>query len=145
MLIGMNRKHLENEMKKVSLKCSRCTKCCQNTEMEITDEEILNLERMGFERNKFIICNAQYQKLKNIDGYCYFFNRDTNECNIYETRPIGCIFYPIIFNDNVIPKCEIDTDCDCYHDNKKVQIPVSICEDLKNYISILDKQAMERK
>ncbi|MHA1310076.1 MAG: YkgJ family cysteine cluster protein [Candidatus Helarchaeota archaeon] len=131
-----------NNPEDLKLKCIKCGNCCKETEMEITNAEINKLESLGYVKDEFIVVEDGYQKLRNINGYCYFFNRNKNICKIYEFRPLGCKFYPIILNIN--NECEIDRDCSCYKDNNEIEIPKEICNMLKKYVNILDEEIRNR-
>ncbi|MEJ2278251.1 MAG: hypothetical protein P8Y70_10965 [Candidatus Lokiarchaeota archaeon] len=63
-----------------------------------------------------------------------FFNLKTQKCEIYDYRPMGCRFYPLIY-DNQDNKCIIEKDCPYwkvfYKDNTTIQ---NICKKLKIFI-----------
>jgi len=95
-------------------KCSDCGKCCLETEMLLSKEDI-NLILKGssiyFRKVDFVVKNkdGNYQ-LKNVNGHCVFLDISLKLCKIYEIRPQGCRFYPMIYDiDN--KKCIIDNDC----------------------------------
>lgn len=93
--------------------CLSCGKCCFNTEMELSKQDISRIEdqnTLGLTRNDFCIQVDRFIKLKNIDNHCIFFQPNTNYCKIYPFRPTGCKFYPLIFNQEK-NKCFIDDDC----------------------------------
>ena len=104
-------------------------------------QNILKLEGLRFEalveiiRDNFcfLIDSKQFQ-MKNVDGHCYFFEAKTKRCRIYNHRPKGCIFYPLVYNIN-IRKCEFDIDCPnprlTY--NKEDEI-ISTCNQIRKYI-----------
>jgi hypothetical protein len=127
--------------KKIKFICLNCGKCCLDTEMEISNEEIEKIEKIGYSRKKFTIIENGYLRLKNIKGHCYFYNPQDKRCIIYENRPLGCLLYPLILNQN---RCEIDKECSSYHENKKIEITESICKKLKKYVIELDKEIKAR-
>ena len=52
----------------------------------------------------------QVFQLKNINGVCYFFDKQNYKCKIYEIRPKGCQFYPLIYDVDK-KRCRLDKDC----------------------------------
>jgi len=65
-----------------------------------------NLNREDFVKKS----SDGYSELKNIKGHCVFLQKDTKQCKIYEFRPQGCGFYPIIYDFDQL-KCIYDKDC----------------------------------
>ena len=93
--------------------CLSCAKCCYNTEMELSKQDIKRIEdqnTLGLKRDDFCFKTDGFFKLKNKDNHCIFLDPDTNYCKIYLIRPTGCKFYPLIFNQEK-NKCVIDDDC----------------------------------
>ncbi len=93
--------------------CLSCGKCCYNTEMELSKQDVNRIEdqnTMGLRREDFCFETDGFLILKNIDNHCIFLDPDTNLCKIYLFRPTGCKFYPLIFNQEK-NKCVIDEDC----------------------------------
>jgi len=87
-----------------------CGKCCYNTEMPLTMEDIARIESLGYSRNDFAIKIGSIYRLRNVEGKCYFLSED-NRCKIYENRPLGCRIYPVVFDlergvilDDLCPK-----------------------------------------
>ncbi|TFF97844.1 MAG: YkgJ family cysteine cluster protein [Promethearchaeota archaeon] len=126
---------------KIKFICLNCGKCCLDTEMEISNKEVESIEKLGYSRKKFTLIENGYLRLKNIKGHCYFYNLENRKCIIYENRPLGCRFYPLVLNQNT---CEIDEECSCYEENKKIEIPKEICKKLKKYVMQLDNEIKER-
>jgi Fe-S-cluster containining protein len=79
--------------------CTRCGKCCTHTQMQLTEDDIKRIEKLGFKKEKFVKYDSNgFAKLKNIEGHCIFYNSFEKKCIIYEDRPIGCKLYPIIYD-----------------------------------------------
>ncbi len=100
-------------MVEVKVKCKInekfCAKCCYQTDMPLSMEDIIRISSLGFDPKEFVELD-EYPKLKNVDGHCYFLNVTTGECKIYEHRPFGCRLYPLIYDpktDSVI----VDAEC----------------------------------
>ncbi|MHA1804058.1 MAG: YkgJ family cysteine cluster protein [Promethearchaeota archaeon] len=119
-------------------KCHDCGLCCLETEMLLSKSDILRIQKRYFnkpEKKEFFFKNktGMYQ-LKNINNKCYFFEATTKTCKIYEIRPKGCEFYPLIY-DNVNDTCLLDEDCprsSLFYKNSS-QIKNS-CKRLKKFI-----------
>ena len=95
-------------------KCKDCGKCCEQTEMILSEEDIiliLNGASFNLKREDFIEMNNDgFFQLKNVKGFCFFFEPSTKLCRIYKLRPQGCNFYPLIYDFDT-SKCVLDVDC----------------------------------
>ena len=94
--------------------CENCALCCMDTEMLLSNRDInliLSKSSSDFRREDFLSLNENglYQ-LKNFEGHCFFLNPKTKMCQIYDFRPSGCRFYPIIY-DLEKQKCVYDNEC----------------------------------
>jgi Fe-S-cluster containining protein len=65
--------------------------------MELSVDDIKRLEANGFHSKEFTVQNGGVTQLRNVAGYCYFYNRDDENCGIYEDKPIGCCIYPVVY------------------------------------------------
>ncbi len=75
-----------------------CGKCCYNTEMILTVEDLYRIIDLGYSLREFAVESKGFIRLRNIDGHCVFLDPKTNKCMIYEYRPIGCRLYPLIYD-----------------------------------------------
>ncbi|TFG55086.1 MAG: YkgJ family cysteine cluster protein [Methanomassiliicoccus sp.] len=83
------------------MRCSHCTKCCQDTQMELCRTDIARLVRRGYQENDFYsIGEDGIPRLKNVDGHCYFFDGEKKRCKEYASRPLGCSIYPVNLTDD---------------------------------------------
>ena len=118
-------------------KCENCGKCCLETEMILSQQNIKiiisNLPNIKKQDFTFKNINEQYQ-LRNIEGHCFFFDVSNRECKIYKFRPQGCRFYPLIYDFNK-KDCRLDDDCPrnnlFYNDNKTLR---NSCQNLKIFL-----------
>ena len=87
-----------------NLHCLNCGICCEETRMELSVDDIKRLEEKGFRLEDFTVQNDGVTQLRNVGGYCYFYNRAEKKCKIYEDKPIGCCIYPVVYlvNDGMI-------------------------------------------
>ncbi|MFX1502990.1 MAG: YkgJ family cysteine cluster protein [Promethearchaeota archaeon] len=118
--------------------CKNCGKCCLDTEMVLSQEDVdLIIKKYPNQINiqDFALKNKDgHLQLKNLEGHCVFFNPLLKICNIYEYRPQGCRFYPLIY-DFQKKKCVFDKDCPRTHlfYNNKQGLKNS-CRNLKNFL-----------
>ena len=118
--------------------CLSCGKCCFNTEMELSSQDIIRIEdqnTLGLTKDDFCFETDGFLKLKNVDNHCIFLDPDTKHCRIYLFRPTGCRFYPLIFNQEK-NKCVIDDDCP-YKNKFYVHKPLlkKNCKELRKWVS----------
>lgn len=94
----------------VRLDCLKygCCECCKDTKMQLSEEDIRKIEQLGYKRDDFSMEIDGVRVLKNVNGSCYFLKSDM--CSIYNSRPVGCRLYPVIYHvDN--KKAVIDDFC----------------------------------
>ena len=94
--------------------CKDCGKCCLETEMPLSNDDInLIIENSSnnLKQEDFTVKdNEDYFQLKNIDGHCFFLDKSSKKCKIYVNRPRGCNFYPLVY-DYDKNKCVLDDEC----------------------------------
>ena len=118
--------------------CTDCGLCCLETEMNLSEkdiERIINNHPERLQREDFSIKSDKgVSQLQNIECQCFFFNKFTKTCKIYDFRPKGCRFYPLIY-DIYSKKCVIDKDCPknyiFYQERKKFQ---KCCKELQEFV-----------
>lgn len=79
------------------MRCSRCGDCCRQTRMPLTGRDVARLASAGFDPGEFTVRDGGVVRLRNVDGYCYFYDRVSRACRVYELRPEGCRLYPVVF------------------------------------------------
>ncbi len=125
-------------MQKTDVSCLKynCIKCCINTNMILTNEDVIRINKLGFNNEYFLEKKDGWKQLKNIDGKCIFHNGYI--CTIYNYRPEGCRFYPIVFNkDDQL--AILDKDCP-YKNNFKIS---KITKNrIKNLVRILEHERL---
>ncbi len=80
-----------------ALKCSRCGECCRDTRMPLTERDVRRLAEAGFDPAEFTVLDGGVVRLRNVGGYCYFYDKKRRACRVYELRPEGCRLYPVVF------------------------------------------------
>ena len=67
--------------------------------MLLSKEDIERLESTGFSRADFTVTYGDgLAKLRNVGGWCYFYNSAEKKCQVYEDRPLGCLLYPVVYS-----------------------------------------------
>jgi len=81
------------------MRCSKCGKCCERTEMLLSKEDIERLESVGFSREDFAVTGGDgLTRLRNVGEWCYFYDSEKKKCQVYEYRPLGCRIYPVVYS-----------------------------------------------
>jgi len=110
-----------------------CYECCLETEMPLPEKDITRIEKIGFQIDEFLVEKEGFMVLRNIDGRCFFLN--DKRCSIYEDRPEGCRYYPLIY-DLETDEFVIDDLCTHLHDfNPSIYQPLH--EPIKYFIYML--------
>jgi len=80
--------------------CTHCGICCEKTEMLLSNADIEHIEKLGHDRQKFVIYDKRgFARLKNRNRFCIFYDVEKCRCKIYMHRPLGCRIYPVIFSE----------------------------------------------
>ena len=51
------------------MRCSNCGICCEETEMELSSDDIRRLEKAGYRREQFSVLDDGI-RLRNVGGWC---------------------------------------------------------------------------
>jgi Fe-S-cluster containining protein len=125
------------------MNCSNCGVCCTETEMLLSKKDIKRLEERGYTHKRFVRYDKQgYATLKNLDGYCVFYDRVNCRCSEYPNRPSGCRVYPVIVDEDA--GIILDTICESRRtisDQEKVVKGKRVVK----LLEIIDAEAAERR
>jgi len=96
-----------------------CFECCLETEMPLSEKDITRISNLGFNIEDFLEEQEGFMVLRNINGRCFFLGDGL--CKIYENRPEGCKYYPLIYDletdefviDDLCPRAQ-DFDASIY-------------------------------
>ena len=117
--------------------CRDCGKCCTNTEMELTLEDIERIEvHTKYSKNEFSYVDKDgFLVLQRKEDRCFFLTESPPySCKIYAYRPQGCRFYPMMF-DVAKQRCVLDEECphrsDFYRKRKEFK---HSCNKLKAWV-----------
>lgn len=118
---------------------NKCTKCCEDTMMILSSDDIKKIKNLGFKKDFFVMKREGWLMLKNHEGRCVFHNG--LKCTIYNNRPIGCKLYPVILDKET--NCAI-LDKDCPYRNS-FKISNSITYKLFNIVKKLEYEKYKRQ
>ena len=119
-------------------KCESCGECCIRTEMILSQQDIdviIHNFPKKLKRKNFVFKNQNgFFQLKNSANHCVFLDFFSKKCTIYEYRPQGCRYYPLIY-DFIQNKCIFDKDCPRTYlfYQKKEELKMN-CNDLKHFL-----------
>jgi Fe-S-cluster containining protein len=65
--------------------------------MELSSDDVKRLEEAGYRRGEFAVLDDDVVRLRNVDGWCYFYSLAEKNCRVYENRPSGCSLYPVVY------------------------------------------------
>ncbi len=65
--------------------------------MELSSNDIKRLEGAGYHQGEFTFVDDRGIRLRNVDGWCYFYSLAEKKCRIYRKRPLGCYLYPVVY------------------------------------------------
>ncbi len=79
--------------------------------MTLTREDVKRINALGYSKHDYLVKDsAGFCELKNVNGFCFFYSSDYMTCRIYEARPEGCRWYPVIY-DAKKRRCMADSEC----------------------------------
>ena len=68
--------------------------------MELSNSDIERLEETKHRREDFAVIDDGVIRLRNVDGWCYYYSLAEKRCRVYKKRPLGCYLYPIVYLTN---------------------------------------------
>ncbi|MGD1061061.1 MAG: YkgJ family cysteine cluster protein [Methanomassiliicoccales archaeon] len=125
------------------VKCARCGWCCLDTQMELGEEDVEHIERLGFSREAFSVVGADsIRRLRNVGGRCFFLVKAEVRCRIYQHRPKGCAIYPVNITED--GEIVLDGGCKAARTVTKAEMDRKGAE-LKTLIAKIDSETISRK
>lgn len=120
--------------------CDEVRLCCAETEMTLTREDAERIDALGFSRSDYLVrAEDGFCELRNVDGFCYFYDTKTKLCKIYEHRPEGCRYYPVVYHARK-KKCITDGDCPSRDTVSRDEIR-KVCHKVRKLIERLQQEA----
>ena len=87
-----------------SMRCAKCGRCCVETEMILTSEDVERISKLGYDPAQFVrVDEVGFKRLVNVGGVCFFYDPKRSRCRIYKHRPLGCRIYPVVYEVGVGP------------------------------------------
>ncbi|MBD3159957.1 MAG: YkgJ family cysteine cluster protein [Candidatus Lokiarchaeota archaeon] len=109
--------------------------------MTLTKKDVNRINSLGYSRDDYARkASDGFIELRNNDGYCYFYDRESRSCKIYDKRPEGCRYYPIVYNLH-LGTCVADRDCPSADTVTKEDIR-RICPKVKELVRQLRTEAI---
>ncbi len=104
--------------------------------MELSSDDIKRLEEAGHRPVEFALIDDGVTRLRNVDGWCYFYSRAGKSCRVYKKKPLGCSLYPVVYltNEGAI----VDETCPIGHkvSEQELRTKAKILEKLLRKIDI---------
>ena len=70
--------------------------------MLLSNEDVARLERKGYDKAFFSLGDSHgFIFLRNVRGFCVFYDVEKRCCRIRAIRPSGCRVYPVILDEAV--------------------------------------------
>ncbi|TFF83963.1 YkgJ family cysteine cluster protein [Candidatus Thorarchaeota archaeon] len=108
--------------------------------MTLTREDVKRIDALGYQREEYLVrAEDGFCELKNVNGFCYFYDPVSRLCRIYENRPEGCRYYPIVYHARK-RKCVTDDDCPSRETVSREEIR-KVCHKLRRLIKTLQREA----
>jgi Fe-S-cluster containining protein len=108
--------------------------------MTLTREDAERIDALGYRREDYLVrAEDGFCELRNVDGFCFFYDSRTKLCRIYEHRPEGCRYYPIIYHARK-RKCMTDGDCPSRETVSREEIR-KVCHRVRKLIETLQREA----
>ncbi len=111
--------------------------------MLLSKKDIQRLEVLGYRRNQFVRFDKQgYATLKNLEGYCFFYDLTNRRCSVYSNRPSGCQVYPVIVDEE--KGIVLDTICEARNTVSEVEKQLKGKRVVK-LLEVIDSEALKRR
>jgi len=108
--------------------------------MTLSNADVNRIVKLGYSKEEFLDEIDGFLALKNIEEHCFFL--EDKRCLIYESRPQGCRFYPLIF-DFESNEFMIDDFCSHY-DDFKVEMYLSLYDNVASFVNCLIEEKEQR-
>ncbi|MHA2603484.1 MAG: YkgJ family cysteine cluster protein [Candidatus Thorarchaeota archaeon SMTZ1-83] len=108
--------------------------------MTITRKDAKRINALGYSTSDYshrVI--GSFSELKNVDGHCYFYDPASKECKIYEARPEGCRWYPVVYHYTK-RKCLGDDVCPASPNLTRTEIR-NVCHKVRRLVEELRREA----
>lgn len=110
--------------------------------MELSKGDIQRLVNAGYTPEEFTIICDGVPRLRNVDGWCYFYSRFEKCCKVYRFRPLGCRLYPVVYVEG--EGTALDELCPMRHTVSKKEF-MAKSKTLKKLLEKIDKERVFRQ
>lgn len=118
--------------------------CCTETEMTLTREDAKRIDALGYSREDYLLrVTGGFCELRNVKGFCYFYSPEEKTCKIYDARPEGCRWYPVIYHSQR-RKCVRDSDCPAIETLGRDDIR-KVCHKVRSLVEKLREEALHNE
>lgn len=122
--------------------CSHCGVCCEKTEMMLSNADVERLEKVGYNKQKFMRYDRHgFARMKNCRGVCIFYDTEKRRCKAYRRRPSGCQIYPVIYSEK--EGIIVDELCPMKNTISKIELRTKGKKVMK-LLQIIDSEAASR-
>ncbi|MGD0028908.1 MAG: YkgJ family cysteine cluster protein [Candidatus Bathyarchaeia archaeon] len=122
--------------------CSHCGVCCEKTEMMLSNADVERLEKVGYNKQKFMRYDRHgFARMKNCRGLCIFYDTENRRCKAYRHRPSGCQIYPVIYSEK--EGIIVDELCPMKNTISKIELRTKGKKVMK-LLQIIDSEAASR-
>lgn len=122
--------------------CSHCGVCCEKTEMMLSNADVERLEKVGYNKQKFMRYDRHgFARMKNCRGLCIFYDTEKRRCKTYRRRPSGCQIYPVIYSEK--EGIIVDELCPMKNTISKIELRTKGKKVMK-LLQIIDSEAASR-
>jgi hypothetical protein len=105
--------------------------------MPLSRDDISRLKGLGYDVGVFTVMGGGAMRLSNVDDRCFFLGEAG--CTVYEDRPTGCRFYPLVLDGG-----RVIVDPDCTH-GEMFTVGPGDASRLKSFLRLLRRERrMER-
>ena len=125
------------------MRCERCGRCCRETMMELSEEDVQRLVCLGHAKDDFCLQGEDgILRLRNVGGRCHFLSTDGGSCTVYESRPLGCDIYPV--NCDQEGRVFVDDFCQAMGSVTKGELKRKGVA-LRRHLRVIDAEAERRR
>lgn len=115
-----------------------CHKCCLDTEMALSPEDLKRISNHSqTPAYSFSYHIDQFRVLRNVKkgeiSRCYFLD-DNGSCKIYDCKPLGCTYYPLVYH---LDEDEVFLDDFCPHYQEFEKYLEEYENDVRNFVKKL--------
>ncbi|NWF95072.1 MAG: YkgJ family cysteine cluster protein [Candidatus Thorarchaeota archaeon] len=112
--------------------------------MTLTRTDARRIDALGYRCEDYMSRTEDgFCQLRNVDGHCYFYDPQTKTCKIYDSRPDGCRFYPVVY-DVRKRRCVVDRDCPSRTTMTRDEVR-RVCHKVKALVEQLMKEASQNE